>query len=151
MIIESKLPVDRTQEGNIYLDGVLLGRCRGKADNQKAIEHGNPTRDTTRPFGDHPAGHYRVTEVRTCSADEAHSYGPFKLVLDPIDGDALVGKHNGRTDLEAHGGDPQADGVSLRATYGCLRVANAVIKALAAAVKSALSRGETVEYVCTNV
>lgn len=151
MKIESKLPLDRTREGDIYLDGTLLGRARGKADNQRAIDKGNASRDPKLPFGDHPSGTYRVTEVRTCTPAEAHSYGPFKLVLDPVSGDALAAKQNGRTDLEAHGGDPQADGVSLRATYGCLRVANNVISALAKAVKAALARGETVEYVCTNV
>jgi len=148
MIIKSKLPADRALEGDIYLDGMLLGRARGKADNQRAIDKGNPTRNTTMPFGDHPYGTYRVVEVRDCSAAEMHSYGPHKLVLDPIGGDALAAKQNGRTDLEIHGGDPQSDGVSLRATYGCLRVNNNVIKALALRVKEALARGETVEYVC---
>lgn len=151
MRIESKLPVNRVEEGNIYLEGGLLGRARGKADNQKAIEHGNPSRDPSKPFGDHPSGKYQVIEVRTVDPADSHSYGPFKLVLKCLEGVALDAANNGRTDLEIHGGDPQADGVSLRATYGCLRVSNAVIKMLAVAVRTALSRGETVEYVCTNV
>jgi hypothetical protein len=153
MIIESKLPVDRTQEGTIYLDSVMLGRCRGKADNQAAIEHGNPLRDPKKPYGDHPTGRSVIFEVRECSTAEAHSYGPFKLCIRALEGDVKIREdaEPGWDGLEAHGGDPQADGVSLRATYGCLRVANATIKALAAAAKSALSRGETVEYVCTNV
>lgn len=151
MLIESKLPIDRTQEGSIYLDGAMLGRCRGKADNQKASEHGNASRDPRFPYGDHPSGKYQVIEVRSVAPSDAHSYGTFKLVLKCLDGAALDAANNGRTDLEIHGGDPQADGVSLRATYGCLRVPNAVITMLALSVRAALARGETVEYVCTNV
>lgn len=150
MKIIAKLPADRTQEGQIFLNGNLMGRCRGKADNQKAMEHGNANRDPKKPFGDHPYGRSKVFEVRAVPASEAHTYGPFKLCLMPLDGDAKIREdaEPGWSGLEAHGGEPQADGVSLRATYGCLRLANNVVKAIAADVQAALARGEEVTYDC---
>lgn len=157
MIIEAKLPKDRTQEGQIYVDGSLMGRCRGKADNQAAMDHGNSKRDPRRPFGDHPAGRYVVSAVVDVTSGSVHSYGPYKIVIQPFDltsDDECTARENaepGDDGILIHGGDPQADGVSLRATYGCLRVANTVIRSIANLVKEALARGEAVEYICTNV
>jgi hypothetical protein len=153
MKILVKLPTDRTQEGQVYLDGSLMGRGRGKADNQEAAKHGNANRDPRKPYGDHPAGRSVIFEVRTCAAAEAHSYGPFKLCIRAVEGDVKIREdaEPGWDGLEAHGGDPQADGVSLRATYGCLRLPNNVCKALASEVSAALARGEEVEYIVENV
>lgn len=153
MNILVKLPHDRTQEGQIFLNGVLLGRCRGKADGQEAAKHGNPSRDPRRPYGDHPDGVSKVFEVRDCTPEQAHSYGPRKICLMPQDGDAKVREdaEAGWSGLEAHGGDPQPDGVGLRATYGCLRLPNNVAKYLAAECRDALSRGEEVTYECVSV
>lgn len=153
MDILVKLPHDRTQEGQIFLNDVLLGRCRGKADGQMAVQKGNPARDPRKAFGDHPDGASRVFEVRDCTPDMAHSYGPHKLCLMAVDGDAKI-RQDSETEwdgLEAHGGDLATDGVTLRATYGCLRLPNALLKVLASAVKQAMARGEEVMYRCASV
>lgn len=151
MEIVAKVPKDRIGEGQIFVDGVLMGRCRGKADNQAAIAHGNPSRDPTRPYGDHPAGRAQITEVRDCRPEEFHSYGPHKLVMVAVDGEAKARQDfEGATwdAIEGHGGDPAADGFSLRPTYGCLRMPNDVCKAVAAKAKAALANGEAVDYRC---
>lgn len=154
MKILAKLPHDRTQEGQVFLDGTLLGRARGKADGQMAAQKGNPSRDPRRAFGDHPDGVNEVFEVREVAPEQAHSYGPRKICLRAVDGDTKVRQDSEGTEwdgLEIHGGDPQADGFSLRATYGCLRVPNNVAKYLGAAVIDALARGEAVTYECVSV
>jgi hypothetical protein len=153
MNILVKLPHDRIGEGQVFLDGALLGRCRGKADGQMAAQKGNPTRDPRKAYGDHPNGTSKVFEVRECTPEMAHSYGPYKLCLEGLDGDVKLREdaEPGWDGLEAHGGDPQADGVSLRATYGCLRLPNPICKALALAAKDALARGEEVIYECVSV
>lgn len=153
MKITAKLPHDRTQEGQIFLNDVLLGRARGKADGQMAASKGNPSRDPRKAFGDHPSGTCKVFEVRDCTPEQAHSYGPRKICLAAIDGDAKIREdaEPGWDGLEIHGGDPQPDGVSLRATYGCLRVPNNVAKYLGAEIKDALARGEEVTYECVSV
>ena len=65
--IIAKLPTDRTKEGEIRLliDDAVQGlwRCRGKADSAMAAHHGNPSRDPTHEWGDHPAGMYNVVAV----------------------------------------------------------------------------------------
>jgi hypothetical protein len=129
MKITVKLPFDRTKAGRISLDDGRSWRCRGKADNQKATEHGNPNRDPCAPWGDHPSGIGRISgDMKT--RDDAEP---------------------GWDGLEAHGGDPQADGVSLRATYGCLRLDNSTVVLLANECRAALARGEEIEYVVVNV
>jgi len=153
MVITAQIPKDRIGHGTITWEGGF-GRCRGKADNQKASEHGNPTRDPRRPWGDHPAGHYVVTGVRTVIVGQDHSYGPVKIDIQPADlssDDECATRENaegGDDGILIHGGDPQADGVSLRATYGCLRVSNETARALALVIKAAMAAGEHVEYNC---
>ena len=159
MRLEGWLPVDRQGWGDLALIGddgtVLFGPWpyRGKADNQAAIVHGNPTRDPLRPFGDHCAGTYRITEVvKIDPADTLHhaEFGPYKLRLDPIGGDALQAKRNGRTDLELHGGAPGQPGTlnELRATYGCGRTQNDTITHIAGLLTPELAIGREVLYDC---
>ena len=120
--------------------------ARGKADGQIATDHMNPTRDPKKVDGDHPTGTYRVVHIEA-NKPPAHSYGPFFLLLDPTDGDALIAKTNGRVGLAIHGGDPASDG-SLRATEGCLRVSNETATALAGLVEPGVTAGRPVEYEC---
>jgi len=148
------LPKDRIGEGTITWDGASDSYpCRGKADNQNAADHGNPTRDPKVAWGDHPDGVYDVPRVMTCTPDLAHSFGPYKLALYAVSGDGKTRQDSEGANwdgLEAHGGDPQPDGVHLRATYGCLRVHNSTIIMLAAAANTALESGESVTYTCTS-
>src|SRR2546427_11222285 len=149
MRIVSNLPSDRLQTGSLTATNdagvVILGPvpARGKADGQIAAAHANPDRDPERIDGDHPTGTYRVVRVEH-DKSPTHSYGPRFLLLDPIDGDALIAKKNGRAGLAIHGGDSAPDG-SLRATEGCLRVSNETALAVAGLVEPELAAGRTVE------
>jgi L,D-transpeptidase catalytic domain len=149
------LLADRWQAGSVTAtddSGTLIfgpASACGKADGQIASAHGNPARDPKRIDGDHPTGGYRVVRVEH-NKPPAHSYGPFFFLLDPIEGDALVAKTNGRTGLAIHGGDPAPDG-ALRATEGCLRVSNETAAALVRLVEPELAAGRSVEYECTEV
>lgn len=68
------------------------------------------------------------------SEGNIHTYGTYpSVLLDPISGDALTAKHNGRAGLMIHGGAPALDG-SLRSTFGCIRVSEANERDLAALV-----------------
>lgn len=163
MIITATLPKDRIGEGTIEWDNdsgcgcpqSQTARCRGKADSQKAAEMGNPTRDPRRPWGDHPAGRYVVTGVRETSVWDYIKYGPFKIDIQPEDlssDDECAARENaeaGDDGILIHGGAPQPDGVSLRATYGCLRVGDATAITLSIQIKAALAAGEDVLYICT--
>lgn len=137
MIIRARLPMNRRLPGVLTLedDGtVLLGPypCRGKADGAVAEFHGNAQRLPWIPYGDHPAGAYRVVLVQRDKPPH-RTYGPFFILLDPVSGDAARAKMNGRTGIAIHGGDAVADG-SLRATEGCLRTTNEAVTFLAALV-----------------
>jgi len=154
MMITAVLPKDRIGEGTVTWDGAADSyACRGKADNQNAIDHGNPSRDPRQAWGDHPDGVYNVPRVITCTPDQAHTYGPYKLALYAVSGDGKARQDSEGSDwdgLEGHGGDLQPDGVHLRATYGCLRMHNSTVIMLAAAVNAALANGESVTYTCTS-
>jgi len=136
--IRSKLPLNRWLPGTLVVEddhnNVVLGPfpARGKADSYDAEKHGNPDRYPTLPYGDHPYGSYNVVLVQ---ADKPtfHTYGPFFLLLDPVSGDALKAKKNGRTGIGIHGGDPATEETPwgwLRATDGCLRTTNDAITAI---------------------
>jgi L,D-transpeptidase-like protein len=134
-MIQARVPKDRLAEGTVEIldaaGSVIAGpfECRAKADNAGAAQHGNPTRDPLRPFGDHPSGSYVVQAIEH-GKSPAHTYGPVFMLLDPTDGDALQARRNGRTGLAIHGGDPSAT-MMLRPTFGCLRVSNAAIVEMA--------------------
>lgn len=125
----------------------LHARCYADADGAEAAKHGNLSEDPLKPFGDHPFGTYVVTDVRWSTTDKQRElYGPVRLALDPVNGDALVAKQNGRTGLAIHGG-PLRDGM-LRATFGCLRVDDETAEALGSAAAERLREGRGVSYVC---
>ena len=122
-------------------------RCYADADQAEAAKHDNPTEDPLKPFGDHPFGTYNVIDVRWSSSErERRLYGPVRLALDPVEGDALKAKEGGRTGLAIHGG-PTRNG-ALRATFGCLRVDDETAEALAKAATDAIKSGRGVSYTC---
>jgi hypothetical protein len=151
MRLRSVLPANRWLSGRLWLeddDGVvLLGPypCRGKADGAIAAWHGNPSRDPVEPFGDHPTGEYVVSDVVRGKLP-LRTYGPYFFLLDPVGGQALEAEEAERRGLAIHGDDPNDDG-SLRATEGCLRVANKAIADLAILVRVGMTyrceEGET--------
>ena len=114
-------------------DGELIGGpwpCYGKADNAKAAAQENPSRDPVLPYGDHPLGRYRVTGFLPGAHGQAKRFGPGCFILEPIEGDAARAKENGRTGLLIHGGSLDSAG-NLRATFGCLRIPDEIVRHLA--------------------
>ena len=143
---------DWVAAGTIRCDQLeLTARCYADADSARAKAAGNPNEDSKEPFGDHPFGAYLVAAVRwSTTAKEKQAYGPVRLALDPVAGDALVAKQNGRNGLAIHGGPLAKDG-SLRTTFGCLRVDDETVEALASAAAARLKDGKSVEYVCEEI
>lgn len=132
--LRARLPTDRTKRGELELveDGDVIGGpwpAYGKADNAEAAAQGNPERDPTQPFGDHPAGVYRIECFRASEHGQARRFGPGRFVLEPICGDAARADENGRVGLLIHGGSLDRDG-ELRATFGCLRIPDAIVEHL---------------------
>lgn len=112
----------------IRADGSIDGEmpCLGRSDNKSARQSGNPRRDPLHRFGDIPTGEYIATIVPSSANEE--SFGPYeRLLLDPVGGDALIAKANGRDQLMIHGGAPGKNPNifgGLRPTLGCIRVFN---------------------------
>lgn len=139
LVIDVRLPSSRTETGLLTLKrstgNALVSNLKvlGKSDNANAAAKGNPSRDPTRPYGDTPTGGYAVPRVVATGAGtvfSAHSYGSNgALVLDPVSGDALAAKANGRVGLLIYGGAP-GTGSRLRATHGCLRLSDGDMKRL---------------------
>lgn len=130
MSLRATLPPDRAQAGTLrVLDGHdvrLECPCLGKSDNAAAAKAGNPTRDPLRKMGDLPTGAYRARPGLSLARDAAstRSYGPHPVIaLEPLAGDALRAKQNGRSGLLIHGGALGPNG-KLRPTLGCLRLSN---------------------------
>jgi hypothetical protein len=154
--IYATLPANRYLEGRLWaLDGtgrqvLEAARCRGKADNVNALAHDNALRDPLKTDGDHPYGTSHVIAVVPIEGHgyQAGSFGPFFLKLLAIGGDIFLSKRPG---LGIHGGPLAADGVTLRATYGCLRVDDATDRALAALVSAELARGEEALFECAEL
>lgn len=121
-------------------------RARGEADNQNAAKHDNIIEDPTRVGGDHPAGLYLVTQIVPFTP-ASPTYGPAFVRLDPLGGEALEAKLNGRTGIGIHGGDLGVN-ESLRATYGCLRLDNDAVEELLALVAKELTARREVLYEC---
>ncbi len=130
MTLRAVLPKDRNIPGELIAlddDGNVIHHCPvlGRADNAKARQMGNPTRNPLLPFGDTPTGLYRCRKHGPVAP--ASTYGIYPvIVLTPISGDALrsYGGTRPRAGLWMHEGDPGALAAwaYLRATYGCLRI-----------------------------
>lgn len=137
MEIEIRLPRSRWAPGTLTLRGAtvqLVCPCLGRADTAAAIQAANPTRDMTRRNGDTPTGRY-LAKLDGVKAPP-RSYGPHPVIrLYPKAGAAAEAAANGRDGLLIHGGAPAADGVSLRPTFGCIRVADYDQERLVAAIQ----------------
>jgi hypothetical protein len=98
--------------------------CLGRADSTDATLHRNPTRNPALPFGDTPTGTYSVVQLvdHGSSETDVHTYGTHpSVLLNPLSGQALTAKQQGRTGLMIHGGSPSFTG-GLRPTHGCVRL-----------------------------
>jgi hypothetical protein len=155
MKISVVLPQNRIRPGQLSVfddDGSLVFgpvACLGKADNGAAKAHGNPTRDPTQRFGDTPTGSYAAVMLVVHDAGETnvHTYGAHpSILLDPVSGQALTAKQQGRTGIMIHGGAPSPTG-GLRPTNGCVRLSEADQGSLIALVQPVALR--TVSVVIT--
>ena len=151
MRLRATLPLDRYVAGDFWIEdetGIIFGpvRARGEADNKKAAAQDNIIEDPTRVGGDHPAGTYLVMKVVTIPTPN-DTYGPYFIRLDPIGGEALEAKHNGRVGIGIHGGRLHPDG-RLRETYGCLRIDDGNLLIVASMLRMEVARGRQVEYSC---
>ena len=143
--LEVYLPQPRDLSGHCHLIGPtgavkFTAPILGKADNQAAIDAGNPERDPLKPYGDTPAGEYlpaRFTDVT--QPDKWPRLGKRRIVLIGATGAAAMAtaaaipQHvevagagcGGRTGLALHAGrdeDQRTQRGQLVATQGCLRM-----------------------------
>jgi hypothetical protein len=138
MKIHAELPLNRFEAGRLWVTddaGKTIagpGRCRGEADNTAARVHDNVQEDPRRAYGDHPCGVYQPTQVVRFSPGDPlyRTYGPAFIRLNPISGEALEAKRNGRTGIGLHGGALHPDG-RLRETFGCNRADDTDIDTIA--------------------
>jgi len=137
------LPVNRDYTGTIALldeeGGALAGPfpiC-GRASDQIAADHGNPSRATTLPYGDAPLGMYRVAGLVPTGPETSYRRDLFgvhgALVLHAKSGEAALAEANGRFEILIHGGPLSADG-RIRATTGHMRISDADLLTLSQAI-----------------
>lgn len=146
VVIEVKLANDRRQAGTLVVrkvgGQVLLADIPvlGRADQGTAERMQNASADPLKPFGNTPLGGYGVTQIISTGPGtpyDAVRYGPNGAIrLEPVSGDALVAKLNGRTGLLIHAGREKANG-KLTPTNGCLRVSNSNMRRIIDAIVSA--------------
>jgi hypothetical protein len=137
MKIEVNLPADRTKTGTLKLIDNTTGltlfgpvSVLGRAARNDATAHGNPTRDSLKPYGDTPLGTYAVVSILANGEGTSRPVAQYgqsgSIRLDPTGGDAAKAKANGRTGLLIHAGrhafssliEPKA----LKPTNGCIRM-----------------------------
>ena len=128
--LELILSSDRDISGTL----IVKERDSGKVLEQfEALGRGSQGPEDTQLWvnGNTPTGNYRVTQIQDTSTWSQHSYGPHgALRIEPIDGNALIAAQIiGRKGLLIHGGSLGGANYwrganELRATHGCVRLAN---------------------------
>jgi hypothetical protein len=112
----------------------------GRSSDSLAAAHGNAVRNPLLRYGDAPTGSYRLSQVLKSGRGTSlptTEFGPHGVaVIEAIAGAAAMAEANGRFHLFIHGGRPAASG-DLRSTAGALRLANAHLGVLIAALRSA--------------
>jgi hypothetical protein len=155
--IEIALPADRSRYGSIRVvadDGATaVGpfAVLGKADERRAAERGNWDCDPAFPYGDTPTGTYIVrgiVESGPGTRYKTKAYGDQGVIrLEPVAGDVMMAKLNGRTGVIIQGGQLNEHG-GLRPTVGGLRVRNEDLGEIRAAYET-LSPQTGIPGVCT--
>jgi hypothetical protein len=143
LTLRYRIPANREKLGSCELVSseceLVLGPfiCLARSDNQKAARAMNPTRDPLKPFGDTPAGLYRVSIE---PPGEIFAYGPGRrLLFQGIGGPAKEAMHV-RSGIMAHGGKLNPKYTwwqGLRPTYGCIRHLDADLEQILARIDSA--------------
>ncbi len=136
MRLSITLPADRVRPGRLRLlsggDVLLDMPCLGKADSGRALKEGNPARDPLKPYGDTPGGTYRAARIRVFDP-EHQRMGRYAIPLIGRGGPALKAMDL-RTELYIHatpGNDANRGTDRLIPTYGCIRLLDADMEALA--------------------
>jgi len=136
-----QLPMNRDTPGEMWVvnkQGLIIYGpvpVLGASSYNIAKNNNNSSRDNLKPFGNTPTGHYigtvkssfslrpnGKTYASTLTKSGLLSFGREGIILlDPIDGEALQAKNNGRSGLLIHSGSVSSHG-KLRPTAGCLRM-----------------------------
>jgi hypothetical protein len=146
LTIEITLPANRDFLGSLKVwsdvGEIVAGPfpVAGRASDDIAAEHGNPTRAPTLPYGDPPAGTFRYSgKIATGGGSRLRQdlFGPKPvIVLLPTGGPAALGDANGRFEIFIHGGPPAPSG-GLRATSGHFRIRDPDLEVLGDIVERA--------------
>ncbi|WP_156667885.1 L,D-transpeptidase [Rhizobium sp. WYCCWR10014] len=149
--IRVKLPANRRNTGTLEMFDTITGLrvfgpvpALGRGARETAAAHGNPDGISTQPFGDTPTGGYNLPMVLKSGAGTNHPadvYGSAGvIVMEPVSGDALTARQNGRTGLLIHSGRQVASPTPLpshlRPTNGCIRVLESDLAALIQAMRN---------------
>lgn len=151
MFVLISLPRDRSLVGQLRIydregGDLIYGPvgCLGKADNARAAEEGNPSREPAKGYGDTPTGNFTWRSVGKGSSKR--TFGPHRRwAMRGQTGDFLKREEAARARgvataaIMIHGGDLTKNGV-LRPTFGCPRVHNDDMAAMEAL---RLARGAT--------
>jgi hypothetical protein len=154
--LKIRLPTNRDYLGALSVlnsSGVVLAgpfRIAGRASDEIAAEHGNPTRATTLPYGDPPLGSYRFQGMAGTGEGTRFRQDLFGsldvIILNGTGGHAALADANGRFEIVVHGG-PFATNGGLRASTGHFRISDPDLAALCDLIR----RAEAVSCVCEEV
>jgi hypothetical protein len=148
MRIRISLPDNRDYEGRLEafdLSGaVVFGPvpAAGRAHDEPAAAHENPSRNPLLPYGDTPLGTFVASGVVESGGGrglDAEVFGPHGVVLlEPVAGQAALADAHGRLRLFIQGGGDTDQG--LRATAGAIRLRDLDQEQLVALVRRASGR-----------
>lgn len=162
--LKVQLDPDRTKAGAISLinkngQTVQFLSALGKASKTDAAAHRNPGCSTLLPYGDTPLGGYNVVRIEDTSrftGKPLNSYGnKGRIRIEPVSGEALLAKQNGRSGLLIHGKGADYTVNKLIVTNGCIRMLNSEIEVLIRAMIDLQIAGDavttcTVEHIGNN-
>jgi len=132
----------------LYNDyGIKVASYTALARGSNAPENNYNHTNRLKQNADTPTGKYVVTDkikIPDKNSSDYHTYGPNRLRLSGVEGEAKKAYDNGRSGINIHGGDqrtaprPGTDknesGRNLNYTYGCVRVSNEAISDLSSKV-----------------
>jgi hypothetical protein len=137
ILLNVLLPKEREKAGwlRVEIERVPVAEIRvlGRGSTTGVIDgkpFRNPTLTPLGKGGNTPTGDYVSPGIERTPPKDEIKYGPWgKVVLKPMQGQAIKAEKAGRGGFLIHGGGPPKKGSGnfdgLRSTYGCLRVSDA--------------------------